>query len=93
MTHRILAGLAVATVVVVGGLVSTAANSASQVQASAPAAPPETRTMQADESGMVALQRHAQVDMLLYFGDLSPNRAPVALPVNAVVLALPAAAK
>ena len=90
MTVRMLAGLAVALLVVVCGRVSTAAKPA-QDQPRMPAAAPEMRALFLDESGMVALQRHAQVDMILYGRHTAaPALASVRLPVNAVGVTLPA---
>ena len=91
MTVRMLAGLAVALFVVVCGRVSTAAKPAAQDQPSMPATAPETRALFVDASGMVALQRHAQVDMILYAATPpAPALASVRLPVNAVAVTLPA---
>ena len=91
MAVRMLAGLAVALLVVVCGRVSTAAKPAAQDQPSMPPTAPETRALFLDASGMDALQRHARVDMILYRGHTpAPALASVRLPVNAVAVTLPA---
>jgi hypothetical protein len=91
MTVRMLAGLAVALIVVVCGRVSTAAKPAAQDQPPPTAVAPETRALFVDASGMVALQRHAHVDMILDGRHTAaPALASVRLPVNAVAVTLPA---
>jgi len=88
---RMLAGIAVALLVVVCGRVSTAAKPADQNRPPMPAAAPETRALFVDASGMVALQRHAQIDMILDGRHTAaPALASVRLPLNAVAVTLPA---
>ena len=91
MTDRIFAALSVGTLGVAGGLVWAGVNvAAAQHHRSILAPALELRAIPRDDSGMVALQRHAQVDMLLYFGpNDGSNVASRSLPVDAVALTLP----
>ena len=95
MTKRLLSGLAIATLAVGGRLVSTAPTvTAAQDRPSRPVSAPDTRVLSQDASGMVALQRHAQVNMLLDGRRPDPPTfVSVRLPVDAVALTLPSAAK
>jgi len=93
MTDRLFSGLAIATLLVVGGIVSSAAHlRAAPIQPVAPSTVQTPQPIVVDESGMVALQRHAQVNMILYRGTLSAGElASVRSPIDAVALTLPAA--
>jgi hypothetical protein len=95
MTDRLYPALALGTLVVVGALASAAPGvSAASSQPVTTAAAPDTRVMSQDASGMVALQQHAHVNMLLDGGHPDrPSLASVRWPVDAVALTLPSGAK
>ena len=95
MARRVLAGLAVAAAISAGVFASTTANvTAAPDQPIRAGTVQDTRVMPPDESGMVALQEHARVNMLLYSGHLAgSDLASVRSTVNAVALTLPAGAR
>ena len=95
MTGRVLSGFAIATLLGATGFVSPVAKlDAAPNQPSTRVETTDTRAMARDESGMVALQRHAQIDMILYTGDLgSSELASARVPLRAVALTVPAGTK
>jgi hypothetical protein len=91
MIGRVVSGLTLATLLAVGGIASTADVTAAPALPVAVFTPPDNRAMFVDASGMVALLRHAQVDMVLDGAHHAPPAlASVRTRVDAVALTLPA---
>ena len=92
MTGHLVSGLIVATLIAVGAFGSTGADATAAQPPPHPVyAASDTRVMSADASGMVALQRHAQVDMLLYSGSFGGGElASARIRATPVALTLPA---
>ena len=94
MTGRLFSALIIVAIVVVGALVGSATHLRAQGLPLTPAAVSDAPRLVADESGMVALQRHAQVNMILYRSERSrADYASVRSTLDAVALTLPESAR